>query len=191
MADFKAAEAITGRNEGGYANNKADKGGETFAGIARNFWAQWLGWKYIDRYKDDYYKAKATNKTKLNLAQWVNASAKVVTEPVLGLISEFYRVNFWHLNRLEDIKDQQVANSVYDFGVNSGKGRAAKFLQEAVGTDQDGKVGQKTIDAVNAMNPKQLLTIYNKLREEFYREIAVGDQKQFLTSWLSRLRPYK
>ena len=50
MAKFQIAEAITGRNEGGYANNSADTGGETYAGIARNYWPKWQGWKYIDNF---------------------------------------------------------------------------------------------------------------------------------------------
>jgi lysozyme family protein len=34
--------------EGGWANNPADSGGETFRGIARNFHKSWPGWA-IDR----------------------------------------------------------------------------------------------------------------------------------------------
>ena len=44
MADFKVAFAKTIRFEGGYVNHKADKGGETYKGIARNFWPKWKGW---------------------------------------------------------------------------------------------------------------------------------------------------
>lgn len=37
MAIFNSAFKITMGNEGGYANNPDDSGGETYAGIARNF----------------------------------------------------------------------------------------------------------------------------------------------------------
>lgn len=191
MAKFEIAEAITGRNEGGYADNKADRGGETFAGIARNFWPNWEGWTYIDRYKDDFIKAKANRKTKLSLAAWVNASAKVITEPVSQLVSEFYKSNFWDVNKLDHVDDQQIANTVYDFGVNSGTVRAAKVLQEAIGVVQDGKIGPQTISAVNRLDAEVTHDKYNIRREEFYRSIAKGNQAQFLKSWLSRLKPYK
>lgn len=191
MAKFEIAEAITGINEGGYANNPADRGGETEAGIARNFWPKWEGWKYIDRYKADYAKAKAQGKTRLSLAQWVNASVKAPSEPVRGLIVEFYKDNFWDINKLDQINDQQLANSVYDFGVNSGTGRAAKFLQIVAGVEQDGKVGSITIAAINEMEAAQAHEYYNVLRESFYRSIAKGNQAQFLKTWLRRLKPYR
>lgn len=191
MAEFRIADAITGNNEGGYANDPDDRGGETYAGIARNFWGKWLGWKYIDRYKRDYAIAKSKGRTKLSLAQWINASAKVKTEPVEELVNEFYRVNFWELNRLGDFKCQQLANTVYDFGVNSGKGRSARFIQEVAGAYNDGIIGRKSIDAINSKDCKTLYEAFNEKREAYYRGIAVGKQAKFLRSWLSRLLSFK
>lgn len=188
MAKFEIADKLTGLNEGGYANDKDDRGGETYAGIARNFWPNWLGWRYIDQYKKDYIKSN----TKLTLAQWVNASAKVESQPVKGLVKEFYRVNFWELNRLGDFKCQKLANTVYDFGVNSGKGKAAKYIQEVVGgLTIDGIIGQKSIDAINKADCKSTFNKYNAKREAYYRSIAVGSQAKFLKSWLSRLKTFE
>lgn len=193
MAKFEIAESITGRNEGGYANNPADTGGETFAGIARNHWPKWKGWIDIDRFKSQYTSYKQTAKKPMSLAAWINASAKA-TQSLLDEISKFYKFNFWDSLKLDLFQDQQLANSVYDFGVNSGTVRAAKFLQEALGfksKDVDGKIGNQTLGAVNKENPKELTNKYNSRREQFYRSIAKGNQSQFLKSWLSRLKPYK
>lgn len=189
MAKFEIADKLTGINEGGYANDPDDRGGETYAGIARNFWPKWLGWRYIDQYKKDYITARAKGLTELTLAKWVNSSAMVQGQPVKELVKEFYRVNFWELNRLGELDCQQLANTVYDFGVNSGKGRAARFLQEVIGgLDPDGIIGRKTIDATNAKDCKTSYEAYNKKREDYYRSIAVGSQAKFLKSWLSRLK---
>lgn len=38
MADFDKAHLEVMGNEGGYANNPVDAGGETYKGIARKFW---------------------------------------------------------------------------------------------------------------------------------------------------------
>lgn len=193
MAKFEIAEEITGRFEGGYANNKADRGGETFAGIARNHWPKWEGWNIIDRYKDDY----ARSNKKLSLATWVNNSAKVRSEPIGLLISKFYKDNFWDVLKLDYLTDQQLANSVYDFAVNSGTYRASTTLQNAVNDTGlvklvvDGKIGPKTIESVNTLNPEVVYNKYNSRRESFYRSIAKGNQVQFLKSWLNRLKPYK
>lgn len=180
MAKFEIAEAITGRNEGGYANDPADRGGETYAGIARKFWPNWSGWKRIDFIKDNYGKSAAT----------INNYARNDKE-LSKEISSFYKVNFWDVNNLDQFTDQQIANTIYDFGVNSGTGRAAKELQNILGVIQDGKIGPKTIAQVNSGNFKAVHAAYNCRRKEFYEGLAKKpSQAKFLKSWLSRLKPY-
>lgn len=192
MAKFEIAESITGRNEGGYANNPADTGGETYAGIARNYWPNWQGWKIIDNIKFDLRVNGVVTATNINKAAKANAF-------LTNLISQFYKQNFWDVNKLDQIKDQQLANTVYDFGVNSGTGRAAKFLQDTYNEwkgirvlSVDGMIGPMTLEYINASkHPELIYGLYNKKREAFYRSIAKGSQVQFLKSWLSRLKPYK
>lgn len=196
MGSFKIAEFVTGKNEGGYAFNKKDYGGETMYGIARNFWPSWRGWDYIDRFKAEYAKAS----TKLSLAGWINASAKATTE-MEALRSGFYKQNFWNINNLDYINDQQLCNSVYDFGVNGGTSRAADFLQDAYNNlrgsgkalTNDSDIGPSTIGAVNAFPARLLLTEYNRLREQHYRKRVAEDpsQREFLNGWLARLKPYQ
>src|SRR6187551_1301364 len=107
MAKFEIAEKITGRNEGGYAFNKSDHGGETYGGIARNYWPNWSGWALVD-------KGKQVTKTVPLLNQWLKANG------IDAHLSKFYKQNFWDVNKLDLFNDQQLANNVYDFGVNSG-----------------------------------------------------------------------
>lgn len=186
MANYKIAEQKTGKNEGLYANNPADTGGETWAGISRNNWPSWVGWKKIDSIKSNYGKS----------ATIINKYGK--SDTVLSdLVSNFYKSNFWDVLRLDVISDQQLAETVYDFGVNSGTGRAAKFLQQAANDTGltnlviDGAIGVKSIAAINALSPQNVHANYNRRRKAFYESIATGSQKQFLKSWLSRLKDYK
>jgi len=186
MAKFEIAESITGRNEGGYANNPADSGGETYAGIARNYWPKWEGWKYLDVFKKEFVFTNKRNPTAKEINKAMSASSYIKEA-----ISKFYKQNFWDVNKLDQINDQQIANTVYDFGVNSGTGRAAKYLQQALGVAQDSKIGPATLAAVNSIPPKITHNKFNSLRETFYRSIAKGNQAEFLRSWLSRLKPYQ
>lgn len=196
MARFDIAENITRGNEGGYADNKADTGGETYAGISRNNWPTWKGWVIIDKYKAQYSELNAPMKAKYSLAKWINSSAKVTSEPIAPMVSQFYKQNFWDTLTLDQVNDQQLANSIYDFGVNSGIGRSAKFIQSAVndlkvfGLVVDGGIGAKTISAINNSDSVRLYEAFTKRRKDFYVSIANGNQKQFLSSWLSRLKPY-
>lgn len=187
MAKFELAYKETSKVEGLYANNPADTGGETWAGISRNNFPTWSGWIIIDAIKHKYGKSTAT----------INKYGRL-DNTLHDKEIAFWKKNFWDVLKLDFVNDQQLANSVYDFGVNSGTSRAGKYLQTAYNSCKglkalsvDGLIGSKTLNAINTYDAKFLYNTYNKFREEFYRSIAKGNQAQFLKSWLSRLKPYK
>ncbi len=153
MAKFDEAYKLTGHNEGGYANNPLDHGGETYAGIARNFWPNWQGWSIIDNLKKTFHTPKE-----------IDRAISVGGAPVHLMVADFYKQNFWNVNKLDLINDQQLADNVYDFGVNSGVGKAAKTLQLVVGVTQDGIIGNATISAVNSLHAKNVYERYNAER---------------------------
>jgi len=176
MANFDEAYRLTGHNEGGYSNNPDDSGGETYCGISRNNWPEWGGWPTIDRFKGEP-----------KFVSIVNSSQTLQT-----LVASFYKQNFWDVLKLDQINDQQIANAVYDFGVNSGTGQSAKFLERAAGTTVDGQIGNMTIAAVNSGDAETIYNSFNQQRHAFYEALATHPgQGQFLASWLSRLKPYQ
>ena len=75
MSDFLQAYERMIVNEGGYVLHtvKNDRGGQTYAGIARNAWPEWAGWAYID----------------------------AGDTPPAEMVRGFYRSNFWTPLRLE------------------------------------------------------------------------------------------
>ncbi|NVO00015.1 MAG: N-acetylmuramidase [Geobacteraceae bacterium] len=171
MADFLKSYYKTAINEGGYANNEADAGGETYCGIARHFWPRWAGWQLIDA---------------LKTAKTFPANLKNI--PALSkLVLEFYAKNFWDANRLGEIINQDVADWLYDHAVNGG-GRGIQWIQEAAGVTADGDIGNKTIAAINAADPVALLH-KSMIVASLYRLEKAHDrpsQIQFLHSWLER-----
>ena len=56
---------------------------------------------------------------------------------------------------------------VFDCAVNSGVGRASKFLQQVVGVADDGKIGPGTIQAINSKDPKELVEAFCDKRQAF------------------------
>ncbi|MBC8054080.1 MAG: hypothetical protein H7Y13_13525 [Sphingobacteriaceae bacterium] len=180
MADFNQAYLITMQNEGGYANDPQDRGGETWKGIARNFWPQWKGWVIVDT-------IKATNPPVLN-------KALAAQTDLNNMVLQFYKSNYWDINKLDQINSQQVANQLFDIAVNMGVGRASKFLQQAISPQitVDGVIGPKTVAGANAMEPKQLYDAINVLRTEKYNQIIAANpsQAKFKNSWFSRIKPY-
>ena len=60
---------------------------------------------------------------------------------------------------------------VFDAAINSGPGRAAKWLQATVGVDPDGGIGPKTLAAVAAFDSKQLIDDYATRRLSFLMDL--------------------
>lgn len=171
MAEFAPADKKRARNEGGYANNKADAGGETYAGIARNFHPNWPGWKLIDAAK----------------ARPDFPRCLVRVSQLQQLVVNFFQRNFWDANHLEQIVDQQVANWAYDHLVNAGA-RGAMWVQLAACVIPDGDIGPATIAAINAADPIIILDRCEDIAGAYRLDRAAEkpSQIQFLESWLTR-----
>lgn len=184
MTDFNQAYRITMNNEGGYADNPLDHGGETWRGIARNFWLHWLGWPVVDT-------IKAQHPANLNVALSENLELE-------KLVLSFYKTEFWDVIRLSSLNDQEIANSLFDISVNMGTGTAAKIFQEAINTFPgnsiviDEKIGQITLAVANEIHSSSLFEKINELREQRYDEIIAKNPSQvaFKKSWFSRIKSY-
>ena len=188
MADFKQAYNITMAHEGGYANDKADTGGETWKGIARNKNPKWSGWTVVDE-----YRGKSGFPDNLNSAPGLQE-----------LVLLFYKKEFWDPLNLDSVNDQPIANEMFDTGVNMGQGIAATFLQRAInianraGKDYadikvDGAIGGKTVEVLNASaDQKLILKLLNILQGSRYISICENNptQERFLRSWMSRVSAY-
>lgn len=162
MADFMEAYERMIRNEGGYTLHKVngDKGGQTYAGIARARWPYWEGWRAID-------------------------AGQI---PDTELVRDFYRANFWRPVQGDELVDQRVANSLFDFAVNAGVGVASKLAQIVVGVTPDGALGPRSIAALNAIDGELFRTAYALAKIARYRDIVTRDrgQQKFLLGWINR-----
>lgn len=187
MSSFDIAHKKTAGNEGGYANNPHDAGGETFAGIARKFWPKWAGWQGIDAAKKKLLPPPPYGSREYR--NWVkNFDGILKTSPLLQkYVDEFYKVNFWDAYRLGEIQNQAVADWAFDHVVNAGA-RGAKWLQEAAGVKADGVVGLVTLKAVNGADPVSLLRRMKEVAGAYRLKRIAADptQRQFAHSWLSR-----
>jgi lysozyme family protein len=161
MADFASAYEQMIRNEGGYVlhNVPGDRGGQTYAGIARNPNPQWAGWALIDA------------------GQEVPAA----------MVREFYRVNYWNPIRGDQLQHQSTAQTIFDFHVNAGA-VARKLAQLVVGVTPDGVVGEKTLAALNAYDPDKFRMAYALAKIARYRDIVQRDRSQmkFMLGWVNR-----
>lgn len=129
MADFKKAHLKTSKNEGGYVNNSADKGKETYRGIASAFFPKWGGWSIVHA----AIKALGIDST-LDCPRSVRKQIDdtLAQSPELAsMVDEFYKENFWDKLNLDQETSQIIAEEVFDTAVNMGVGTAKTMIEKA------------------------------------------------------------
>jgi lysozyme family protein len=135
MADFKIAIAKVLQNEGGYANDRDDNGGETYMGISRKFWSNCEIWPIIDS-----AKCLSTFPAVLKVHTYLQS-----------LVLDFYRENFWNLIGGDQINDQAITDLLIDSAVNEGIVPAIKRAQAIVNIDQTGHINSELISKLNSL----------------------------------------
>ena len=99
-------------------------------------------------------------------------------------VAPLYKKKYWDAVRGDELPDG-VDYIVFDTAINSGPGRAIKFLQGCVGADADGALGPKTMAAVKATDPKKLVEDYAKRRLSFLSALPTWDT--FGRGWSRRV----
>lgn len=161
--------------EGGYANVTGDKGGETYGGIARNYWPAWSGWPLIDK-----KKAAAGGTIK-----------RGTIFPDLDASTRQFYLDWWNKGMFSQIASQDIANLLFDYNVNSGA-TAIKAIQRLVGSGPDGVMGPATVSAINSANTTKLYNDLLAQRKGLYQSIVANDPSQqvFWNGWMNRLKSF-
>lgn len=164
-------ESIIDKNlehEGGYANSKYDRGGETKYGITKPF---------MEEYKYALPGGKA-----IPIKDLTVEDAKLLYKAM------------WDRYNLGYIRDKNLAYVMYDYMINSYAGTAAKRVQEILNTrgaalKVDGQLGEKSLNAIHNSDYKWLIDEVLKNRHHHYREQVKDDytQHEFYAGWMNRL----
>ncbi len=134
-------------HEGGFVNHPKDPGGMTNLGCTKRVWEEWVG-------------HEVDEKTMRNLTP--------------ADVAPLYKAKYWDKVRGDDLPSG-VDYVVFDAAINSGPGRAAKWLQEAVDVVADGAIGPATLRAVNAMPAQEIVEKYQQIRLEFLKALPTWD----------------
>ena len=164
MADFNPAFQKVLHDEGGFklTDIPGDRGGMTYAGIARNANPDWPGWNLVDH--------------------------KEFGEVLTDMVRKFYKSGYWDRIRGDDLANQSVAENIFNFGVNTGVGVAAKLAQLIVGVAPDGTIGPATVEKLNTVDPEAFKKAYALAKIARYADICNRNktQSKFLLGWLNR-----
>ena len=133
----------------------------------------------------------AGGETKFGIAK--NANPDVDIKGMnLAQALEIYYNRYWLPLSLDSF-ESVLAINLFDAAVNHGVGQAAKWLQRAVNTTVDGKIGPASVKAVKAVDPIIVSEAILAARENLFNTLAKNkpSQAKFLKGWLSRLTDIK
>jgi hypothetical protein len=128
---------------GGYSNHADDPGGPTNFGITIY----------------DYRKYVKPDATAADVKAMSLDDAKAI-----------YKSNYWDALACGALP-AGIDYAVFDYGVNSGVGRAARVLQRLVGVVVDGVIGPVTIAAVRLCAPTALIASFCEERLQFLQSL--------------------
>lgn len=118
MADFEKAFNKIIANEGGYVDDKDDKGGETFMGITRKNHPKAAIWDIIDEYID-------VNGSTYGLLKYIKNNNKAMNS-----VKNIYKKQYWDKLLLDKIRSQSIANELFDDCVNRGVNATLKLVRK-------------------------------------------------------------
>jgi len=150
-------------HEGGYVNHPQDPGGRTNLGVTQRVWEEWVGHEV-----DEKQMRALTPET----------------------VAPLYKRKYWDAVRADELV-AGVDYCVFDVAVNSGPGRAVKFLQSSVGVTADGGFGPATMAAVEKAeeDPARLVELYCAKRLEFLQSLKTFET--FGKGWSRRVAEVK
>jgi len=145
------------KHEGGYVNDPRDPGGRTNLGVTQRAYAAWL-------------------------VRTVTESDMRKLSP--SIVKPFYKAMYW-----DKIKGDGLPSGVdyaaFDLAVNSGVGRASKYLQQIAGVTVDGVIGPKSLEAIKSRDPKEMADALCDMRLDFLKRLPTFET--FGKGWSRRV----
>jgi len=148
---------------GKITNNHADSGGRTRFGVAEKY--------HPDLTKTGFYDSMSN-------------------QDALAIADHIYDNQYAKPLYLEQINDQNIANALLSFAINQGLEQAVRIFQRAIGVDDDGQMGPKTLMAANNYSPTVLLNSLYAMESAYYNRIVALNPSQhvFLAGWINRAK---
>ncbi len=135
------------KHEGGYVNHPKDPGGRTNLGVTQRAWEEYVG-RSVDE-----------------------AEMRALTPEI---VKPFYKSRYWDRIKGDDLPSG-VDYAAYDLAVNSGVGRAAKYLQSIAGVPSDGIIGPKSLAAIKDCPAGEMVDAMCGMRLEFLKALPTWD----------------
>jgi lysozyme family protein len=131
------------KHEGSFVNNPKDPGGMTNLGVTKVSWEA-----YMDHDVSEFEMRALTPE----------------------IVKPFYKKNYWDKIRGDDLPSG-IDYAAYDWAVNSGPGRAAKYLQRIAGVAEDGTIGPRSLEAIKKCDAKSTVDALCEMRHGLLKRL--------------------
>ena len=103
-------------------------------------------------------------------------------------VEPIYKKNYWDRMKCDDVP-AGLDLCLFDFGVNAGTGRSAKYLQRMIGTVADGGIGPNTLRAlgnyIEEVGTEGAIKNFQSKRQEYYESLSTFET--FGRGWTRRV----
>ena len=105
-----------------------------------------------------------------------------------GKVYQFYKTNFWDKMKLDKIDSQKIADEIFCFGCNAGIKTAIKLAQRVVNINDDGIIGENTLNALNSFDESEFDLAFDDLEMEYYDKLIAKNPKLaiYKKGWYNR-----
>lgn len=160
--NFDACLAEVLKHEGGFVNHPRDPGGMTNLGVTKATYEDWVGHPVNER---------------------------IMRGLTVQHVKALYKVKYWDAVRCDELP-AGLDLCVFDFAVNAGPNRAARYLQNMVGAKADGQIGPQTLSLVTQFvrgrSKTEAVMVYQDARTDYYKLLPTFGT--FGKGWLRRVR---
>jgi lysozyme family protein len=143
IENWETAFQMVLKHEGGFVNHPKDPGGMTNLGVTKKVWEEFVGREVDER------------------------EMRALTPDV---VKPLYKKNYWDKIK-GDYLPSGVDYAAYDLAVNSGTGRAAKYLQQIARVHADGLIGPQSIEAIKACPADEVVDALCDMRLDFLKRL--------------------
>jgi len=160
MSNFNRCLKLVLHHEGGYVNHPKDPGGMTNMGITKRVYEEWVGYSVSEHTMQNLKKED---------------------------VAPIYKKNYWDRLKCDQLPEG-LDLCVFDFGVNAGTGRAAKYLQMLIGATKDGAIGPNTLalvdEYISLRGVPDTIDDYQENRQKYYEKLKTFET--FGRGWTRR-----
>ena len=146
------------RPENALHKNPNEKG-LTFMGIYETAHPKWQGWGQVRAAINAYGDLEKASVALYN------------DDTLVNLVASFYKTNYWDALNLDSVDSQIKTNELFCFAVNVGTKSAVRVLQDMLGLQCDGIMGQETLRALNNYDEQAFDVDFDRAEIAYYRNL--------------------